>query len=125
VRRALDADRFPNAYRDADGVWRVPVSDLVAADLAPRFTGTPASDRSIDIAAPDPERDVAHWRERALVAEAVAAERERLIDALNAMLRALPAAPVAPVSDVSQSPVAEHVAAPSQPRRRWWHRSRT
>lgn len=32
---------FPNAYRDSEGVWRIPVADLVAAGLSPNAPAPP------------------------------------------------------------------------------------
>ena len=35
IRRRLDAKAFPNAYKDAEGTWLVPIADLGAAGLTP------------------------------------------------------------------------------------------
>ena len=33
IRRYRDAEKFPHAYKDSGGVWRVPLEDLLAAGL--------------------------------------------------------------------------------------------
>ncbi len=96
IKRRRAAGAFPNAVSD-DGIWRIPLADLLAAGLNPgRPTAAePAPDQ--DTAQPDTlevrlavaeaqltERDAAH------AAEQAAAQREA--DALRAQLRQIEAA---------------------------------
>jgi hypothetical protein len=104
IRRRLDAQEFPNAFRDPpnEGPWRIPVADLLTAGLElhqPDSMDT-SEERSTE-AAVDPavmaqlREQVAHWRRRAQVAEAKAKERDRALkiaeDALSALNPGSPA----------------------------------
>lgn len=119
IRRRLDAGDLPNAYRDPpeEGAWQIPVTDLIAAAL-PLHRPLPAHQND----------EAEEWCRRALVAEAVAEERERTIAALERALLALEAGPApAPASPeavygprprpVKPEPPPE--AAPAA-RRHWW-----
>ncbi len=145
IRRRLDNGELPNAYReDGDGPWRLPVADLLAAGLrlhaptpATPPPGAPQDTARGQVTAPPapvhtPD-ELAQWRERALVAEALAAERERTITGLELALRALGPGP--PVADAGRTASAEAptspaspapTPAPSQPatsaRSSWWRR---
>lgn len=147
IRRHLDADRFPNAWRedDGNGPWRIPVTDLLAAGLQPGKPSPP--DPPTTDVAPEPDhvdrlRDrLADAERRAAVAEAVAAERDRTIRAMEAALRALEAGPATPVDEgelederrrriAAESALANRETPGSssmeftatEPRRRWWRR---
>jgi hypothetical protein len=91
IRRYLDRDRFPNAYRNAEGQWRVPVADLEAAGLRLHRPAPPegapepeVGDRAVEL-----EREVAVLRERVAAAEAIAEERQRALEDLRVALRVL------------------------------------
>lgn len=129
LRRWLDAGRFPNAERNEAGVWVVPVEELLAAGVRlhaskpepaptsqPRLTPTPEPselDRLRD--------ELAAWRLRAEVAEAVAAERGDALADARLALRALTAGdipepassstPTPPGSTVVESPPASSSSA--------------
>lgn len=45
IRRYRDANKFPHAYKDTAGVWRVPIEDLLAAGLKP---SDPAQDEQVN-----------------------------------------------------------------------------
>jgi hypothetical protein len=96
IRRRLTGGDFPNAHRvngrggPDTGPWLIPVTDLLAAGLSlhtpeqPQASGATgvATDGSLQVALADAVR-------RAEVAEAVAAERERVIEAQRIALYAL------------------------------------
>lgn len=96
IRNALTGDRFPNAYRDGAGAWRIPVGDLLGAGFtlyAPtaaevQVTSEPAGDGDV---VDRLRAELADLRRRVDLAEALAAERERTMERLFAMLPALPA----------------------------------
>ena len=90
IERAAEAHRFPNAFRRADdGAWLVPVGDLGAAGfpLSPYGSRTPvAAGREESDAMPDVNSELAEWRHRAEVAEALVAEQARTIQSLKRAL---------------------------------------
>jgi excisionase family DNA binding protein len=125
VRRRLDAGELPNAWREDgdEGPWRIPVEDLMAAGLrlhAPTPPSAPQDTARGSVPPPAPVRtpdELSQWRERALVAEAVAAERERTITGLELALRALGPGPTVPAVDDEAPP-----AMAAAPRPSWWRR---
>lgn len=149
IRRALDRDAFPNAYREpgvlgpASGLWRIPVTDLIAAGYS-----VYAPDRGDGEGAPPPvpqtvpraheldeleqlRSEIAAMRARAELAEAIAHERQRSLEDLRVALRALGPGPTEPHSDQGDAP-AELPPSTAQPgfastekplqRRSWWQR---
>jgi hypothetical protein len=131
MRRALDAQRFPNARR-ADGAkgagtgeWRIPIEDLLAAGYTPHAAKRPPQPpREATSHDPDPlltptppsvteaysgriaalERELVEERHRREMAELAAAERARaLADLRQALLQLSPGPPTK--------------------RRPWWRRS--
>lgn len=116
MKRRLRAGAFANAEQDGAGVWRVPVTDLLAAGFHPHGAERPQERPEAVGGADPPPGEVERLRAalsaeqaRREQAEAVAAERERTIDLLSVALRALP-------------PASEHQgAAPAH--RRWFRRS--
>ena len=124
IRRWKDSGKLPNAVL-VDGVWRVPVDDLLAAGAT---LHAPSPPDPIPVAPDELERlrtEVAEYRRRAEVAEAVAAERAAALDDARLALRALTAGDdeerrarfTWQPGDVTVTP-----PAPEQPRRRWWSR---
>ena len=125
--RLLDAGRLDGAHRDDVGTWRIPVDALLAVGLHLHAPSPPA-DAPDDVApitststppppAPTDElaavrAELADWRRRAEVAEAIATERAAALDDARAALRMLTAAPptITPTT-------------PPEPRR-WWRKTR-
>jgi hypothetical protein len=122
IRRKLDAGDFPNASRGdgrqgpATGPWVIPVTDLLGAGLQLHAPTQEAAGQSAPNEKPvvsDLERlqvELAEWRRRAELAEAIAVERDRTIEVQSAAMRML---------NVGQ-PTAE-----SSQQRRWWNRDYT
>ncbi len=128
--RLLDAGELPGAARDASGAWSIPVDALLAAGLtvhapappeAPQAAPSPFPPPSTPpiATAPDPAElnrlrdEVADWRRRAEVAEAVAAERSaNLVDVREAL------ATTRMMLNAGPQPAASTEA----PRRRRWRR---
>lgn len=101
VQRKIVQLEAAGAWKDASGQWRIPVEAMQAVGLSP---GRPAPpDKRGDNLLRQPANsdmlsqlraEVAAWRRRAEVAEAQAAERERVIEIQQMALRMLDAAPV-------------------------------
>lgn len=134
VQRRAAALRAAGAWADATGQWHITPEALREAGLTPGRPSapdpTPRTDRvnttrQRDTATADAarvvelereidewrrraERDIAEWRRRAEVAEALAVERARTIDAQALALRALTAAP-------TPTPPPSHTPSPPQP----------
>lgn len=107
LQRRLPALESAGAWKDASGQWHITLDALRAAGMAPgRPAGPPAPHTTADdtprrqhdttgaLARQQAEldqanRDIAEWRRRAELAEALAAERARTIDAQALALRAL------------------------------------
>ena len=94
IQRHLRKGAFPNAHQLPDGTWQIPVTDLLGAGFrvdAP----TPADE--VDHGPADAARvaalesQLAQALARAAAAEAVAAERERIIEVQDRTLRMLTA----------------------------------
>ena len=127
IGRMLDAGELAGAVRDESGAWSIPVESLLAAGL----TVHPPTPADAVPAEPDPSpssstRDdetaaqLAEWRRRAEVAEAIAAERA---DALEDMRTALAIAQrMLAGADDEQ---VHHGEDGVPTRRRWWRRSGT
>lgn len=134
------------AAQTANG-WRIPVTALIALGLMGRTTDAHHEGRHDTHVAPDmtptatPPGDaltgeldalrakLADAEQRAAVAEAVAAERERIIQAQAMALRMLESSkapaetPPDTPADTPTPPPADRVISPDPtPRRRWWHR---
>ena len=96
IKRRRAAGAFPNAISDDNGVWRIPLADLLAAGLNPGHPTDPEPAPEAADTATDLEVRLAVTqvqlveRERAHTAEQAAAQREA--DALRAQLRQIEAA---------------------------------
>jgi len=139
IRRRLDADDFPNAHRDTgkqgpgSGPWLIPVEDLLAAGLKLHQPSGP-DEPTTDTATAHAETEatlraaLADAVRRADVAEAVAAERERVIEAQALALRALRAGVDQAAASASDLPAplrrASDWAVVQPAPRRWWQRRR-
>lgn len=141
IRRYREAGKFPHAFKDSGGVWKVPLEDLLALDLRP-------VDPALSVV-PEPVEDGLTERVRELES-ALAVERarneglQRLAAAAEAnaadlrlALRMLESGPVAaqnePVSSTTEQvlvsvpergpePAEQPSERAEQPRRRWWRR---
>jgi len=89
IGRLLDAGRLDGAEKDDAGTWRIPVDSLIAVGLTlhaptpPDATPTPETPPADTLDALRAE--LADWRRRAEVAEAIAAERAALDDVRTAL----------------------------------------
>jgi hypothetical protein len=94
LRRALDAGRFPNAYKAGDGVWRIPVDDLGSAGFDPRRWEAVELERREELRLEVDRLRAANelLRELLTATETVARERQERIDDLQFALRMLPEA---------------------------------
>jgi len=134
VRRYRETGKFPNAVKDPERGWIVPVGDLLAAGLRPGRSAPlsepaqsedgPAHDLAQRVLQLETQLTVERAQRAAV--EQVAAERERSLTDLRAALRMLDAGPTRP-EPVSPAPVVAPDPEPSAvspaPRRRWWQRS--
>jgi hypothetical protein len=99
IRRRRDKGDFPNSYRSAtraSSPWLIPVTDLIASGLTP---GKPTAEEPAPVASSEPDElyklkaEVAEFRRRAELAEAIAAERERTIETQATALKMIEAGP--------------------------------
>lgn len=143
VRRYREQGKFPNAFKDSSGAWKIPLEDLLAVGWKPN---APAQSEPVSVPPePVPERHnerVAEL-ERALELERVKRESaERLnaqiqanLDDLRQAMKMIEAKPVSvpvsapePVKSLPTEPASarlpeQPLEATEQPRkRRWWHR---
>jgi len=90
IRHHRQAGDFPGAFKDQDGMWRIPVEDLEWVGLHPdlgRASEDPMATGKVDLL----RTEVAVLRERLRAAELIAMEREKRIEDLRLILRMLPA----------------------------------
>lgn len=89
IRHHRQAGDFPGAFKDQDGMWRIPVEDLewvgLEVDLG-RVAEEPVAASKMDLL----RTEVAVLRERLRASELIAMEREKRIDDLRLILRLLP-----------------------------------
>jgi hypothetical protein len=120
IRRRQKAGEFEHAYKDPDGTWRIPVSDLVASGLRPNVVSDPDEPRIVFTAASQVDRlrtEVAVLRERVRALEIIAREREERVTDLRTVLRMLPAPREtvdAPISPMEESFLADEAGPTSQ-----------
>lgn len=145
IRRGLKGGRFPNAYTDRAGTWRIPVSDLLAGGYAPERATPPddpvddeqlhdalAAMRELEAEAIALRAKMAELARRADVAEALATERAERVEDLRLALRALEARNPSPEERAAMAPrtAPERPAEAPKPtprprtpaRRSWWQR---
>lgn len=121
LRRRLPQLAELGAARDAQGVWQIPVPALVQLGLMPPVTrpdAAVASEVTSQSAADAAEvaqlrSEVATWRQRALVAEAVADERGQRLDDLRIALRLLAPAPAPATAPAAVPTPAAETAVPA------------
>jgi hypothetical protein len=136
IRRYLSAGRFPTARQQPSpipgqrGSWRIPIQELLAADLRPRQArmpdqeqmNEPSSRRTAGQPGDDRVRELEHALEleriRRRAAEDLAAERARTIQTLEGALRALQAHRAAPAPNPDRA--APSPAPPSDATHKAW-----
>lgn len=127
------------ATRDSKGAWRIPVPALVELGLLSRQTPpdrppqplqeavtAPATQPHLEPLLAEVRAKLAAAEQRAAVAEAVAEERERIIQAQAQTLRMLeapkPAAPQDQPAPQEETLSTGVTSTPEAPKRRWWKR---
>jgi len=134
VLRYRETGKFPNAVRDPERGWFVPLGDLLAAGLRPgrsaplsepaQSENGPAHDLAQRVVQLETQLTVERAQRAAV--EQVAAERERSLTDLRAALRMLEAGPTRPepVSAVPVVPPGPEPAPSVLPaaRPKWWQR---
>lgn len=135
IARMLDAGELADAHRDDAGAWVIPADALIAAGLTlhapspPDPTPVPVSASPPTLADPvaDLRAEVAEWRRRAEVAEAVAVERAAALDDVRSALalaqRMLLPGPDVATAVVMPSPADTSRVEPAPQRRRRWRRT--
>lgn len=121
LQRRLKAGDIEGAYRDADGVWRIPFSGLIAAGLAPRTTppDEPNTTNTTDIHPSEPTTEVERLRAELEHVKALANERAATVELLREVIEHLSTAIKA------GPPALEPPASTTGQRRRWWGRRNT
>lgn len=141
IRRYREAGKFPHAFKDSGGVWKVPLEDLLALGLRPVEPALSTVPEPVEDGLTERVRELesalAVERARNEGLQRLAAAAEANAADLRLALRMLESGPVAaqnePVSSsTEQVPVSvpergpEPAERPSeraeQPRRRWWRR---
>ena len=142
VRRYREQGKFPNAFKDSSGAWKIPLEDLLAVGWKPN---APAQSEPVSVP-PEPDKsinDKVLELEQALMLERVkreAAEQANMqmkanLEDLRTAMRMIEAKPVSvPVSEAEPAkglptePASvrlpeQPLEATEQPRkRRWWRR---
>lgn len=135
IRRYRESGKFPHAFKDSAGVWKVPLEDLLAVGLRPVDPALSVVPEPVESGLSERVRELeaalAVERARNEGLQRVAAAAEANAADLRLALRMLESGPVAaqnePVSSTSE-PVAVSVPErPSEPaeqplKRRWWRR---
>lgn len=133
VRRYRESGRFPNAYKDPFGVWKIPLPDLLAVGwkvVDPSADTPDVEAPATDVRVVELEAELAVERAKREAAERVAAMAETHLEDMRRALRMLEGAkPMDPVSE-PEPPAEPVLSAPADvppnnpmepPRRRWWH----
>ena len=135
IRRYRESGKFPHAFKDSSGVWKVPLEDLLAVGLRPVDPALSVVPEPVESGLSERVRELeaalAVERARSEGLQRLAAAAEANAADLRLALRMLESGPVAaqnePVSSTSE-PVAVSVPErPSEPaeqplKRRWWRR---
>lgn len=121
VQRKFPQLEAAGAWKDGAGQWHIPVEAMRSAGLSPGRPTAPDSGGDMSLRHRDNVADtvshlsgsdvveelrseVAEWRRRAEVAEAQAAERERVIEAQRMALKMLETAPIQPPAERTPEP---------------------
>jgi hypothetical protein len=127
IRRRHERGEFPNAEKDVDGTWQIPVPDLLAAGLrvnAPAPPDPSTANEGTDGRLAQALVELDRERERRQFAE----EKNRLLlahlDDMRTAMRALTPGPPSdteqPHDDAQNDDHDQAVNVPEQPRRRTW-----
>ncbi len=141
LRRAREAGKFPHAEQDSEGVWRVPVGDLLTAgfnltrqgrdpaeqgDSRHEQAGDRAMTRNVDTYEPTMTMSVSgviELRERLARAEATAQALERTVRGLETALRAIEGKPAGNNLVVAADVVDVRTPATGERKAHWWRRT--
>jgi hypothetical protein len=114
LQRRLKAGEIEGAFRDGDGVWRIPFSGLITAGLAPRTTPADDPTEGMTTAEMDPTAEVERLRAELAHVKAIADERAATVEVLRDVIENLSAV-------LKAGPPGLPVAASTTgQRRRWW-----
>lgn len=142
VRRYREQGRFPNAFKDSSGAWKIPLEDLLAVGWKPNAPAQPEPvsvppepNKSINDKVAELEHALTLERVRREAAEQANAQMKANLEDLRTAMRMIEAKPVSspvsvpePAKGLPTEPVPERLReqpleATEQPRkRRWWHR---
>lgn len=139
VRRYRESDRFPNAFKDTAGAWKIPLEDLLAVGWSPVDPALSASTEPANDGMAERVRELEHAltleRVRRESAERLAAQTEANLADLRLALRMIEQKPpeaAEPPSEPALSLTTEQPGLrlseqaselPEQPKRRkWWNR---
>ena len=142
VRRYREQGKFPNAFKDTTGAWKIPLEDLLAVGWKPNAPAqsepvsvTPEPDKSINDKVLELEQALMLERVKREAAEQANMQMKANLEDLRTAMRMIEAKPVSvPVSEAEPAKGLPTEPAPArlpeqpleateQPRkRRWWHR---
>ena len=133
IRRYREAGKFPHAFKDSGGVWKVPLEDLLALGLRPVDPALNMPSEPMHDALPERVRELesalAVERAKSEGLQRLAAAAEANAADLRLALRMLESGPVAAQSAPMGSATDQALMSPpgrsSEPaehRRRWWRR---
>lgn len=142
VRRYREQGKFPNAFKDPKGAWKIPLEDLLAVGWKPNAPAQPEPvsvppepNKSINDKVAELEHALTLERVRREAAEQANAQMKANLEDLRTAMRMIEAKPVSgpvsasePAKGLPTEPAPERL--PEQPleateqpkKRRWWHR---
>ena len=142
VRRYREQGRFPNAFKDSSGAWKIPLEDLLAVGWKPNAPAQPEPvsvppepNKSINDKVAELEHALTIERVKREAAEQANAQMKANLEDLRTAMRMIEAKPVSvpvsvpePAKVLPTEPAPERL--PEQPldaterpkKRRWWQR---
>lgn len=142
VRRYREQGRFPNAFKDSSGAWKIPLEDLLAVGWKPNAPAQPEPvsvppepNKSINDKVAELEHALTIERVKREAAEQANAQMKANLEDLRTAMRMIEAKPVSspvsvpePAKGLPTEPAPERL--PEQPleateqpkKRRWWQR---
>lgn len=142
VRRYREQGKFPNAFKDSSGAWKIPLEDLLAVGWKPNAPAQPEPvsvppepNKSINDKVAELEHALTLERVRREAAEQANAQMKANLEDLRTAMRMIEAKPVSspvsvpePAKGLPSEPAPARL--PEQPleateqpkKRRWWHR---